>query len=158
MALNTGGAYSLSAPISLEIGNKRLDNEHASLFELLEKLLKIARTESVESEAFSEVFSRIGQDLALHIDHEESLFFGSGMPETDITDHIQAHVRIMEEFSRLNMDLMQGKRLENATFALTARQWILNHLVDYDLKLRPFVADKPESRACRKAHSHNPIF
>ncbi len=141
LALDTGCAYTLSALLT---GNKLIDAEHAELFRALEKLLEIAKFQSVASEAFSEIFSRIGLDLARHIDHEESLFLGSDMPAANIDDHIRAHVRIMEEFSHLNMDLMQGKPIDNATVVLAARQWILNHVVRYDLKLRPFVADEPE--------------
>lgn len=109
-----------------------------------EKLQNAVQSGSVQSADFSEIFSRIGLDLARHIDHEESLFVGSDMPVDEIYDHIRAHVCIMEEFSHLNMELMRGNLLDGITVITSARQWILNHLLRYDLKLRPFVADKQE--------------
>lgn len=144
MPSHIDSAHSLSTLLALKTGNKRLDDEHAGLFVAFEKLQKAAQSEGIQSAQFSETFSRIGLDLARHIRDEESLFIDSNMPVDDIFKHIQAHARIMEEFSQLNMDLMQGKFIDDITVIKQARQWILNHLISYDLKLRPFVSDEQE--------------
>lgn len=144
MPLNTENAGSLSTLNALKTGNKRIDDEHADLFVALEKLQKAVQSEGIQSAQFSEIFSRIGLDLARHLRDEESLFIDSDMPVEDVFKHIKAHVQIMEEFSQLNMELMQGKFIDDITVINQARQWILNHLISYDLKLRPFIEDKQE--------------
>lgn len=144
MPLNTENAGSLSTLNALKTGNKRIDDEHADLFVALEKLQKAVQSEGIQSAQFSEIFSRIGLDLAHHMRHEESLFVDSDMPVEDVFKHIKAHVHIMEEFSHINMELMQGKFIDDIAVINQARQWILNHLINYDLKLRPFIADKQE--------------
>lgn len=141
---DTGCAYTSSALLALKTGNKLIDDEHAELFRALEKLLEAARSQPVDSATFSEIFSRIGLDLARHFDHEESLFIHSDLPDADVADHVSAHIRIVEQFSHLNIELMRGKQLMNDEVVLMAQRWILNHLISYDLKLRPFIADKPE--------------
>ena len=142
MNQNTGHTQAPFNPLALRIGNAIIDDEHAALFRSLEKLLAIARSQPIEaSEEFSEVFSQIGRQLSQHFCHEEAMFKSSGMPEEDVADHVRAHSQIMEQFSKLNFDLMQGTKIENAGFALMVQQWIVNHLVHYDLKLRPFIAD-----------------
>ncbi|WP_319243689.1 hemerythrin family protein [uncultured Propionivibrio sp.] len=144
LPLNTENAGSLSTLMALRTGNKRIDDKRADLFVALEKLQKAVQSEGVQSAEFSEIFSRIGLDLARYIRNEESLFIDSDMPVDDIFKHIRAHARIMEEFTQLNMDLMQGNFIDGITVINQARQWILNHVISYDLKLRPFIADKQE--------------
>jgi len=144
LPLDAENADSLSTLLALKTGNKCIDDEHADLFVAFEKLQKSVQSEGVQSAQFSEIFSRIGLDLARHIKYEESLFIDSDMPVENVFKHIKAHVHIMEEFSQLNMELMQGKPIDDITVVRQARQWLLNHVISYDLKLRPFVADKQE--------------
>lgn len=115
MPLNTENAGSLSTLNALKIGNKCIDDGHADLFVALEKLQKAVQSEGIQSAQFSEIFSRIGLDFARHIRDEESLFIDSDMPVEDVFKHLKAHVQIMEEFTQLNMDLMQGKPVDDIT-------------------------------------------
>ena len=124
---------------SLMIGVPVIDKEHHDLVQLLDRL--ISNPEAFPgTESFSEVLSKIGEQLKLHFTNEERLFKAVGMPEADVTSHIQAHLRIFEQYTQLNLDLMQGNISNRAKTLRIIKEWVIDHVVHHDLKIREYRA------------------
>lgn len=124
----------------LAVGIPSIDAEHRQLICELNRLMR-APQNSATSEPFSENISRIGQIIIEHFQHEEEILGKHGLDHDEIVRHVSAHNRIIEQFTQLQFDLMSGKAINCDEVLAMIRSWIVTHLVSYDLKLRPEIAD-----------------
>lgn len=63
------------------------------------------------------------------------------MPEADVASHIQSHSHIFGQYTRLNLDLMQGERKDRSEVVRMIKSWIIDHIVHHDLKIRAYVPE-----------------
>lgn len=123
---------------SLLIGVPVIDEEHYDLFARLAALDgNIEATPC--SAAFSEILSRLGQQIGAHFDSEEKVFRSLDLPADDVLSHIQAHTAILDQYTQLNLDLMAGQALVRSEVLAMIRRWIVDHLMDHDIKIRNFL-------------------
>jgi len=59
----------------------------------------------------------------------------------EIAGHIQAHNHIFEQYSRLNLDIMQSNRTDRSEVVKFLKSWITDHIVHHDLKIRAYVPE-----------------
>ncbi len=130
----------LSIDPSLSVGIPSIDQEH---HELVRQLHRVISNPDVYpgTESFSEVLSQLGAQFKRHFMHEEKLIKSLGMPEAEIASHIQAHNHIFEQYSRLNLDLMQSNRTDRSEVVNFLKSWITDHIVHHDLKIRAYVPE-----------------
>lgn len=119
---------------SMRIGIQSIDEEHDALFSQLNRLISDPFAVP-ESAAFSEILSRLGQQLSAHFDSEEAIMRACGMPANDVIEHIQAHNMILEQYGALNMALMQSETLHLPETILMIKGWVVEHLLSYDTKI-----------------------
>lgn len=65
------------------------------------------------------------------------------MPAGDVEAHLRGHQDILEQYTQLCFDLMQSKTRSIAEISQMVKAWIIDHLVEHDLKIRPFAAEVP---------------
>ena len=134
-------AKSQSPAQSLLIGVPFIDNDHQALLELLDYLLRLEFTDPY-SVLMSEVLSRLFGMLSSHFVSEEGFFTTCGMPAEDVNSHIEAHRQILEQYTRLCVDLANKKEMTVADVTRMVREWIIGHVVKHDLKMRDYVHAK----------------
>lgn len=133
-----------SAPIyphlipSLLIGVPSIDKEHDELVAQLAILMDNPDA-LPETECFSVVLSQLEGQINAHFTNEEEFFKSLGMPENEISNHVKAHTIILEQYSRLNLDLMQGKAFSRTKVLLMIKDWIIGHVVCFDLNLKKYL-------------------
>ena len=128
---------------SLRIGIPAIDQEHYDLILQLDRL--IGNPDIYPgAERFTEVLSQLGEQFKAHFAREEHLVQSLGMPEAAIASHIKAHNHIFEQYNRLNLDLAQGRVTDRSEVVRMIKTWIVDHIVNHDLKIRAYVpaADK----------------
>ena len=119
---------------NIRIGLPIIDRAHVALVRQLDEL-NANQDAYPGSEAFSEILSHIGRQIQAHFDSEEEILRGCGMPEAMVREHVQAHTDIIEQYSRLNLQLMTG-RFPSREEALTlVRDWIVDHVLNHDVKI-----------------------
>jgi hemerythrin-like metal-binding protein len=126
------------------IGMPLIDAEHADLIIELNRLLSQTDNPPAltpKSELFAEAISRIGEKIIQHFEHEEEILKTCGFPASEVSEHIAAHERIVEQFAQLQFDMMLGKSPDHSTILLMIRSWVLTHLEGFDLRLRAFFSD-----------------
>lgn len=123
---------------SLLIGQPVIDDEHAALMAQLHRLQE-ASSQPAGSGDFSESFSQLGQLIAAHFDSEERTMTALGVPLADFAAHVMAHDEILIQYAALNLDRMRGARLQPSEVVTVVRGWIVDHLLQHDLKIRDFV-------------------
>jgi hemerythrin len=123
---------------SLLIGVSAIDKEHDELVAELNTLAN--HPEALpDNDFFSEVLSKLGGRIVAHFSNEEAFFKSSSMPEQEIARHIQAHTEIIEQYSLLNLALMQGKGFGRTEVLIMIKDWIIGHVVCFDLNIKNYL-------------------
>jgi hemerythrin len=126
----------------LKIGDPRTDYEHELLLLRLQQLREASESPGGREEFFDR-FSQLGGQLSHHFANEEALMKSIGMPEDLVAQHIHAHQHIILQYTELNLDLMNRKQVDQCILINMIHEWILDHIVAYDLKIRPFLPQDP---------------
>lgn len=127
---------------AFEVGHRQIDSEHADLVRVLNRLMQ-SPPSAAGLGSFEDVFGELGEAILDHFKNEESVFKRLGMPDQEVQAHLQAHVDIIEEYSMLCIDQMDDVAPTRESRLSMVKQWILGHLVDHDLKLRPYLSKTP---------------
>lgn len=123
----------------LLLGLPEIDSEHRALFAQLDRLIGKPQSHSV-AEPFSEILSQLGRQIDAHFVSEESLLKACDMPPEELAEHMSAHEEILEQYTRLNLDLMAGKAIGQQSILKMVRGWIVDHVHQYDSRIRQYVS------------------
>ena len=124
---------------SLRVGVSSIDREHLDLVAHLDRL-HANLDANPGTDAFSEVLSRLGQQINAHFDSEEAILRDCGMPAQTVLDHIRAHTEILDQYARLNLELMRGKAVSRDEALVMIREWIVEHVLNHDMKIAEYAS------------------
>ena len=128
---------------ALRIGLPVIDRQHAELVGRLEHL-NAEREAQPGGDAFSLSLSRLGLQIGEHFDTEEGILRSCGMPDDLVREHVQAHTEILEQYARLNIELMAGMcRSREETLGLI-RRWVVEHVLTHDSRIRDYLPQRNE--------------
>lgn len=122
----------------LLIGVSSIDREHGVLVSLLNRLIDKPDA-SPDSEAFADLLSRLGGEIAAHFHSEEKIFTSSEMPSHVAEQHIQAHSEILEQYTELNLEFMKGRKYDRSEVLVLIRNWIIEHLMLHDVRIKDYL-------------------
>lgn len=128
----------LQSGFVVTVGVKSIDREHAALVDQLDRLQSNPAVHP-DSDAFTDLLSRLGRQINAHFENEEEILRTCGMPAEAVLEHFRAHTAILDEYARLNLDLMNGGELSREAALTLIRQWIVEHVLRHDLKIADFV-------------------
>lgn len=123
---------------AIRVGMPVIDREHVALVRQLDRL-NDDKDAQPGSEAFSEILSRLGRQINAHFDSEEEILRSCEMPPELVREHIQAHTEILEQYARLNLDLMAGKQLSREEALGLVRRWIVDHVLNHDVRISDYL-------------------
>lgn len=121
-------------PAELSTGFRLIDQQHGELLRILDHLTD-EEALKLHSDDFLEAFSRLGAMLIKHFQDEEAVFTSGEMPVHDAFEHVAAHTRIIEQYAGMNFDVMSQKPDALGSLASLLKRWIIDHLLEYDLKI-----------------------
>jgi hemerythrin len=123
---------------ALRVGVPSIDREHVALVAQLDRLN--ANPDAYPgTEAFSEILSRLGRQINAHFDSEEAILRECAMPADIVLEHIRAHTDILDQYSRLNLELMNGRVFSRDEALGLIRSWIVEHVLHHDMKLSQYI-------------------
>ena len=123
---------------SLVIGVPFIDKEHLDLVSQLNKLISKPEA-NPGSEAFSDILIQLGNEIDSHFKHEETFFKSCGMPLDEVEAHLEAHFDILEQYAELTFEMMKGEKLSRIDVLSRIKNWVVEHVMKFDLKMRAFV-------------------
>jgi len=126
-------------PPEMQIGVASIDSEHFRLVSLLDRLIY---DPSPTTARFSEAFRLLGEEIVAHFTNEERILRSCGMPMVEVDAHVEAHNRILDEYALLDVDMIDNSYGEAWDVSRMIRSWILDHLVEYDLKICKYITTK----------------
>ena len=115
-----------------------MDLEHEALVAQLDRL-NADPDAHPGTEAFSEVLSRLGRQINAHFDSEEAILRECAMPADLVLEHIRAHTDILDQYARLNLELMVGMVCSREDALGLIRRWIVEHVLHHDMKLSQYM-------------------
>ena len=119
-------------------GDASVDEEHYELIMQLNSLLDNPEARP-GTEHFSEKLSQLVGQINAHINDEEQFFMSLSMPADVTRRHIEAHTEIIDQYTRLNLDLMHGKKLDRYDVLRMIKGWVIEHAALYDIGIKPYV-------------------
>ena len=122
----------------LLVGVPSIDNEHFNLICLLDRLIETTQP-ITDSADFSEVLNQLGSEMKAHFENEENYLVAFHMPEDDISNHVTAHTTILDQYARLNVDLLEGKVPDVNSLLAMFKEWVIGHILNHDLKIRYYL-------------------
>lgn len=131
---------------SIHLGDREIDRQHEELFDAFLQLEALGDAAFPE-ERLSELLSALGDKMQRHFAIEETLMAALHLPEALRREHCCAHLQILEDFAQLHLDAMRGCRWPLQDIVIRVRQWVVRHLIEEDLQLKPFLARQGDRTA-----------
>lgn len=78
---------------------------------------------------------QFGAELVRHTNSEETLMRMLPIPSTELAIHQREHLRIIEDYTNLNLALMNGLMLDRKKAISLAYDWVVEHMLRYDSEL-----------------------
>lgn len=125
-------------PLPLLLGDPLLDSQHDDLLRCLHELKGLAP--EAEDYRCSEIVSELTGKIVQHFDYEEQLMRRLNVPEDVYRAHVAAHQEIIDQISNLHLNSMLGGYGGAAALAPKVAEWVLSHMLKYDLSLKLFIA------------------
>lgn len=120
--------------MNYRIGIRIVDTQHDGLFDAFARLKR-----SHSGEAVSDALSLLDDLIRQHFHTEEIVMRDLGLPEAMYQAHVEAHQRILEELADLHWRSMFGDAWTIDEVVSLVAGWVVDHLAEFDLALRPFV-------------------
>ncbi|MEW6514389.1 MAG: hemerythrin family protein [Pseudomonadota bacterium] len=123
---------------SLAIGLPAIDEQHKLLCSLANRLLDQPDAHA-KDEFVVDILTDLGKFLILHFQTEEAMMRKLCIPQDEYEQHVHAHNRIIDEYAELNLAAARGRHHTAAEIFTQVRQWVSDHLVTSDAKIRNYV-------------------
>jgi hemerythrin len=142
---------------SYSVGVEKLDQQHSSLFNLVNELYS-AMLKGQSQAMTAEMLDALVAYTEEHFAAEEALMAAAGYPklESHIADHRELTARVQEFLSKLEL----GEGVENLPVLYFMNEWLTTHILKVDLEYSPWLkavkpvpgavldADEPLHPAC----------
>lgn len=129
---------------SLLLGEQTIDGQHDELFRLFDRL-RLNADRKFSDEIALDILSELNHQIIHHFETEETLMAGMALPEPLLAAHLAAHLAILEDLAQFHMEIMVGKIVSPADLIAQVAMWVVHHLLEFDIGLRPFIS-------CTKTH------
>jgi hemerythrin-like metal-binding protein len=124
------------------IGIPVIDAQHSLLFRLANRLLDHPAA-SARDEPIVDILTELGKSLILHFQTEEAVMRQLGVPADEIEQHAESHVRIIDQYTDLNLAAVQGNHHTAAEIYAKVCDWIHTHFSEEDRLIRRYVPPDP---------------
>lgn len=116
-----------------------LDNEHKCLVEQINLLYDAIRQRRSE-EVMLGIFDQLVDYTKHHFSHEEALLEEYGYQELAVQQ--KQHQRLAQDVCAYRSKLEQGETLSAKEVMAFLRHWLLDHIVEHDLKYGPYLESR----------------
>ncbi|MEO5371186.1 MAG: bacteriohemerythrin [Magnetococcus sp. DMHC-1] len=123
----------------LETGITVVDTDHHKLLDLLNDIHK-AMEQGRGAEAVGTILNELAQYTVSHFEHEAEYFRKYNYPET--RQHLEIHDKLVHDVTQLIQRFHAGEFTVVMDALDFAKAWLLEHIMDADMKFAPFLKSK----------------
>lgn len=130
---------SLDFDVALKVGVQGVDDQHKAIAKLVDTISAWSDSDP-NTEAISDAMTTIGRLIREHFNSEEKILAQLGAPASEIEAHKSDHTRLINEYVDLLMHVINSRPVPTSQLAGLLRSWLSDHIVNYDLKIRDYLA------------------
>lgn len=123
----------------LSLGNDLIDTQHKELIRIANVLLKAVEMKR-DKRVQDNVLRRLREYTVFHFSAEEALMSDVQYPGRG--DHAAEHARLKNEVKAFQRQVYEHEELTPTTLLNFLKQWLLNHILEYDRNLARFIHEK----------------
>jgi hemerythrin len=123
----------------LEVGIAEIDEQHRTLFRLLNELRAAADAPDA-AQRQTAILAELDADTRRHFDAEEQLMRDIGFP--DITAHVAEHQRLQRELDDCRAQILDRKGAID--FSAFIKSWLIGHLMTMDREYADYLNSDEE--------------
>lgn len=129
---------------SFSVGVQKFDDEHKVLLEIINELFVIVRDQKTVDHLTIEI-NKLIQYTQEHFVEEEAAMEKVGYPALE--DHKAIHKKLINDVSAFKKQVENGDKEAIKTFYHFLRDWLLTHIIEEDMRYKPFLSDNKEVAA-----------
>ncbi len=129
---------------SYSVGVDKFDQEHMVLVELINEMFVIVRDKGSVA-TLNEAIAKLIEYTEVHFADEEDVMEKVNYPLLE--EHKEIHVNLLEQVFEFQKQIeSEGENLRTDLYKFL-RDWLINHILDEDMKYGEYLKDDPESIA-----------
>jgi hemerythrin len=115
-----------------------IDNQHKKLFDVLNILIENKEL-SIHSKIITNTLTKLVEYANYHFQTEEKYMLKYDYPEYEL--HKKEHIEFIKKTGQLCMSTMEGNKMVPIELLIFLESWLVNHILNTDMKLKPFFID-----------------
>ena len=125
----------------MSVGVKRVDDQHRRMIAMINGL-HAAMLEKRGKEVLGHLFEELAEYTVTHFGTEEELMQAYRYPEGDFAYHKLEHEKLVQQVIMLREKARAGELAVSVEVMHFLRDWLQNHILETDRKMKPFFAEK----------------
>lgn len=119
----------------LSVGDATIDDDHKGLIRLINQYEQVIAEH--DARLLKETFKSLSDYAAAHFEREEKLMEAVCFPER--RTHGDKHADLMRQVQDFHYQILCGEKLHVAEISRFLHDWLVNHVIQEDLKLGAYV-------------------
>ena len=129
----------------MSVGNSLIDHDHHFMINFI-NTVELILQDPVDKEMLMEVIEQLHEYSIGHFRREESIQRKIGYPQS--INHKNSHSTLLSDLEKLKKEIKETKSeaeiLDRSTEIIAfLRNWLINHVLNEDMKLKPFLKKLP---------------
>ena len=120
------------------MGEEKIDEQHKGLFTLSNEIYHLVEAGVDDSDKFRELFMALNDYSIEHFIYEEMYLEKEGYPE--LKEHIKQHLEFSDKLKALALGINNETHIKSIGDFVTT--WLLQHVLDEDMKYKNFMDDQ----------------
>ena len=120
------------------MGEDKIDEQHKGLFNLSNEIYHLVEAGVDEAEIFRELFIALNDYTVEHFIYEEMYMQSQSYPA--LKEHIEQHIEFSQKLKKLALGINKDSHIKDIGDFVTT--WLLQHVLDEDMKYKNFVDSK----------------
>jgi len=128
---------------SYSVGVDKFDQEHMVLVELINEMFTIVRDKEGDVAVLTDAVEKLVDYTRIHFTDEEEALEKVNYPKLE--EHKEIHTNLLEQVVDFQKQVEdEGKDLRMDLYKFL-RDWLINHILDEDMKYGEYFTEEPES-------------
>ncbi|SFV70124.1 Hemerythrin-like iron-binding protein [hydrothermal vent metagenome] len=120
------------------VGEDKIDEQHKGLFKLSNEIYNLVEAGVDKAEIFRELFIALNDYTVEHFIYEEMYMQSEDYPK--LKEHIEEHNEFSQKLRKIALGINKDSHIRDIGEFVTT--WLLQHVLDEDMKYKKFVDSK----------------
>jgi len=124
---------------SYSVGVEKFDDEHKVLVELINDVFEMVRDKK-SMDTLKDAVAKLIEYTRIHFADEEEAMEEAAYPHLE--EHRDIHANLLEQVLEFQEEIHSGRDELRTDFYKFLREWLMNHILDEDMKYSTYLIQK----------------